>query len=670
METENILDNYQSVYKPKMKEEVANFFNMLTEKSKIDLTQAEELETKFNTADKKKKSIEFKLRISRNARQSFVIQIVFSIIFTLISIYYVYFTTTYRAQVALDSSNTSTGTVLYLFLALNVILALVLFVGIIVVPIIRALKASYQKYSMSNVKGILANEISNLVLALGTTLTFIFLSIVPNSNQYYGLYIASIVWLTFWSLMIFVDIALFIYFLIINKNINQHLEMANSELKSIGDEVKENLDPLYKICCLEGIKEILVDKIFPFIKLNFKTSQELMEIADIRDQKDYLLNNENERMSIKRVQSGFLNNAPFVSIIRNHRRYVNETYVGSTTVEYEKVRFKYVNGRQVKEKYMHTETLTASYRAPKPYYYDTSELIYYNDLMPQLEFKCSPDYVGNLNKKQLDKLIAKQSKMIRKLANDNINYQPIMGNLTFESLFNCKKRNNEKEFRMLFTPLAQKQYEKLLTSREISNDHNFDLAKLGKLHILKEQNLFALLTYERNLHQKLSPYWNTGVTYTNLKNSFIHTYVSGFDELFKTLAPFIAIPMYMEQEINYKFNNDWQNNLAAEEIESLLNRNISLRDGLKHPEASDYGLIFDVTKKSQNGDKVHFTVTTYGYKQIEHTEYISVKAGDNNRYDVPVNWIEYQEVKKISNLTLTVDNISPIDEFLQNTNSK
>ena len=89
-----------------------------------------------------------------------------------------------------------------------------------------------------------------------------------------------------------------------------------------------------------------------------------------------------------------------------------------------------------------------------------------------------------MNEKQIEKMIAKETKGFEKKArkaltdnNPNTNYVQF-GNNEFESLFGGENRDNEVEFRLLFTPLAQNNLIKLIKSKDgFGDDWYFQKAK-------------------------------------------------------------------------------------------------------------------------------------------------------------------------------------------------
>ena len=101
----------------------------------------------------------------------------------------------------------------------------------------------------------------------------------------------------------------------------------------------------------------------------------------------------------------------------------------------------------------HSETLRASVTAPYPEYYERTRLIYGNTAAPDLIFYRKPSGLagreGSLRFKW-DKFWLKRK--ARNLADGDF---AMLTNEEFEVAFNTSNRNNNQQFALLFTPLAQ-----------------------------------------------------------------------------------------------------------------------------------------------------------------------------------------------------------------------
>jgi len=108
----------------------------------------------------------------------------------------------------------------------------------------------------------------------------------------------------------------------------------------------------------------------------------------------------------------------------------------------------------------HSQVLTATVNKPCPRYYEQPYLVYANNAAPDLIFSRQDSDAEHMTEKQVDKKVAKDIKKLSKKSEKSItkgeNYT-VLSNSEFEVLFGATNRNNEVQFRLLFTPLAQRE---------------------------------------------------------------------------------------------------------------------------------------------------------------------------------------------------------------------
>ena len=136
-----------------------------------------------------------------------------------------------------------------------------------------------------------------------------------------------------------------------------------------------------------------------------------------------------------------------------------------------------------------SQTLTASLSKPYPEYNDYTELIYGNEAAPDLSFSRGPSGASNMNEKQIERAVKKGEKKLRKKAQaDMTDDDPTtnftqMANSEFDVLFGAIDRDNEVQFRLLFTPLAQQNMTALVKAKEPFGD-DFSFIKRGMLNYI------------------------------------------------------------------------------------------------------------------------------------------------------------------------------------------
>ncbi|MFV8476004.1 MAG1210 family protein [Mycoplasma sp. VS403A] len=666
MEIENVIDDYKTTYQPKINDEVEKYFDYLTEKSKINLDESKEISDKF-----KKESQEFnvaskKQRISNGWKKTAIIQLVYSLLISgfLIIVF-----------MMAKAGGTGFNEDKELLSSFGTICLFVGFVFLLVGSLVWSFKLGDKMREKQGKPRLFKKEISiitcinltiNSILAF-TTFFSIGLSLSVGSGELKIAKILIIVFLTLWLIFMVADIVMWIYFSKVSKTIQAQVDEIGARLFATNELLKNNLKPLKNLSTLDGIEKEIADKIFPFINLNVKTSQSAMEVASLWEVAASLIPNKRNK-SVRYVKSGVLNGFPFLYLSTKNMKYENVTYRGTMQVTYLKTCKVTRNGSSTVESYKYTETLVAYHTAPAPKYYVEDALYYYNDAAPSLSFIRTPNHADEFNKSQLNKFIKKQSKLFeneyKKAINKNTSFQPILGNLKFESLFNCLDRDNEAAYRLLFTPLAQKQYEKLLLTREFSDGDNFILNKQGNFHKLIKPQL-SHVEAKVPFDQYIESFDNWGLGYNELKEGFIQAYRQGMESLYKALVPFMAIPLYLDRQNNHELVNNYTENIAVEQLEADINsiKSDFYRDTLRH-EDSTGEQIYCVSNKNQNGNHVDYSITAYGHQEIPRVEYVTVKAGNGQKYQVPVEWIEYIEVEKTTDESELIKENTEINNFL------
>ena len=135
------------------------------------------------------------------------------------------------------------------------------------------------------------------------------------------------------------------------------------------------------------------------------------------------------------------------------------------------------------------ETLHAEVKKPGPYYSTMVSLVYGNDAAPELIFHRKPAEKGIFSAFFKKAKLAKKISTIRSQTNKAIKeggtFQGL-SNEEFDALFNALDRNNEIEFRLLFTPLAQQNYQDIFKNSPYGDD--FVFCKENKINKIESKN--------------------------------------------------------------------------------------------------------------------------------------------------------------------------------------
>ena len=338
------------------------------------------------------------------------------------------------------------------------------------------------------------------------------------------------------------------------------------------------------------------------------------------------------------MQSGSILGNPFI-LERNFVREIRDhTYEGRLTIHWTTVSGSGKNRTVIH----HSQTLIAHVTKPRPEYFEETWLVYGNEAAPRLSFSRGPSGVEKMNEKQLKKYVENfYNDLDKKTKNRGLDKKPftMMSNEEFEALFKAVNRDNDVEFRLLFTPLAQK--------------NMLDLIKNGKpygddFHFIKNKEL----NYIKSAHMQKAdidsdPNRFRSHDYDKAKNYFVNYIDNYFTAFYFDFAPLLCIPLY-QQHIAFEeiFKGTLDPNLTSFETEVMANKfDQSL---FKHIDSSTPAILKRefVKKNGNEGDEVN--IHAYSYKAIPHTEYVTKMGGDGLPHQVPVVWYEYIPLEQVT----------------------
>ena len=347
--------------------------------------------------------------------------------------------------------------------------------------------------------------------------------------------------------------------------------------------------------------------------------------------------------SVLGVVSGNIQGNPFVLQKTLEEKLEYKTYTGSLTIHWTTYS-RDSKGHTVS--HHHTETLHASIERLAPNYRTQTVLIYGNEAAPHLSFKRAYSNINTLkNEKEKEKAIKEGMKDIKKYADKAIkeggSFTPT-GNDEFDVFFGGLDRDNEVEFRLLFTPLAQSNMLSLLNDPEPYGD-DFYFVKSNMINIIASK-------HSQSFDYSANPSKFIGYDYEVCKNNFV-TYCDKYIEgLFFDLAPLLSIPLYqMHKPHEYIYDKEWGNNYSSFEQEAIAN---GMDQSCFRPNGADSSLplIIKSTGTTKFGKTDRVNLHTYSYHTTPMVEYISMLGGDGHHHNVPVHWIKYDEVHSDSQI--------------------
>lgn len=353
-------------------------------------------------------------------------------------------------------------------------------------------------------------------------------------------------------------------------------------------------------------------------------------------------NSFNADRSIVYSHSGLINGNPFVICRTKKMEMGSKTYHGTKTI-YWTTRERGADGKS--KTVQHSQVLTASVTAPYPGYYEKTRLIYGNTSAPDLIFyRKQSSLAGKEKSLSYKSNLRSLRKKARALTNADF---AMMTNEEFEVCFDTSNRNNNHQFALLFTPLAQESMLKLLKDKEVGFGDDFDFVKQKMINTIVPSHL-------QDLNLDLNPDQYLNFDYDKAKEDFYTINARYFRAIYFSLAPLLCVPMYQQIRPQHDiYGHDMQRQSAFWEHEALAN--FWGGDHFKHPECVTDCILKTEQQKERN-DKSTITVYAHGYRAEQRLTYISKCGGDGRSHNVPVYWNEYLPVTGSGHILMKEDN--------------
>lgn len=364
--------------------------------------------------------------------------------------------------------------------------------------------------------------------------------------------------------------------------------------------------------------------------------------------------------SVVGLMSGTIYQNPFVLLTQKSMNLFDKTYEGSLEISW--VTYSHDSqGNTITEH--HSQTLRATVTAPCPSYNLHTVLLYGNDAAPDLSFSRDPSGLNvNWTDHDVASKVKTRSKALQNKAKEAIkkgSSYTALGDDEFEALFGGENRDNEVEFRLLFTPLAQRSLLSLIKSREPYGD-DFTLQKDHKLNLVWAAHQLAG-RYEVNPID-----FTPMISVADLRDYYVQNTALLFTSIYFTFAPLLCVPLYTQYMGDYvqKDPKLWKSHISP--FEQELHANLFPKNELCHKDtATDCIVKTTLSEKLKNCDVLE--VTTHSFSATPQITYVSVHGGDGYYHDVPVHWIEYDPLKHVVPLSMSPCNDSSgLSENLKN----
>lgn len=443
------------------------------------------------------------------------------------------------------------------------------------------------------------------------------------------------------GLIVMAIAALVIWLTVFRKRKNSLQEIVDKKQKVVDklqNEAYQQMIPLNN-SFTNNIAPKLMEKTAPLIDfdeyLSSKTEDRIVE--QFGDKLDDSIDH-----STLVVQSGHINTNPFILRQTYQMEMRPEVYYGSLVITYTRV---VSDGKGGSRTITVTQTLHASITRPKPHYSVVTGLTYYTDAASKLSFYRTPAGMVGLSEKQIQKRVAKEDKENTKKAQSAVkkgqNYTKF-ANSKFEAYINSEKRDNELEYRLLFTPLAQNNF---VYSFSKHDDIYFDKRKcVNTIYSSHDTNMDYSGDASNYVH----------FDYEMIKENFIRYNMSFFEGLYFDMIPLLNIPLYHQHQSAPYIDNKKEKPISYYDSEVLVNK---FDPSYFKPRNCDTDVIL---KTELVGESL--TVTAYGFNAVDRVEFVPTLGGDGIMHPVPVPYYEYIRVDGTKHINLVSKKSETLDK--------
>ncbi len=386
----------------------------------------------------------------------------------------------------------------------------------------------------------------------------------------------------------------------------------------------------------------IIERTVPRLSFDpYFTQGRLSELHDLFGWSDEF----NDGKSVLGAQSGEINGNPFVFGRLLQMNWGVKTYSGSREVSWTETERDADGKLRTVRRY---QTLTAYVSKPIPEYSQDVLLIYGNDAAPKLTFTRTPSglsdasdgFFGRMRMKSQVKSLERFSRNL----DDQYGYT-IMGNREFEALFETRDRSDEVEYRLLFTPLAQKQMLALLRDKSVGYGDDFSFIKAHKINVVRAHHL-------ADADLDTDPAKFADFDFESVKSKFLSFCENYFKATYFALAPLLSIPLYQQTRTHEEI---WKGVVGPRPASFWEHEAIANYHGdasFRHPQSVTRNILKTRLVRREGGEST-VAVTAYGFRGEGRTDYVSVYGGDGDWHDVAVDWTEYLPVERTSEMCLS-----------------
>lgn len=422
------------------------------------------------------------------------------------------------------------------------------------------------------------------------------------------------------------------------KKLKKDRDDAQLTIEKLQKEAWQQMEPLNRLYDWDIFSRMMSQTV-PRLEFDpYFTTQRLADLKQVYGWDDSF----NKERSVIYSHSGLINGNPFVLCRTRKMDWGSKTYTGSLTIHWTTTE-RDSNGRYYTRH--HSEVLYASYTAPFPEYFEKTRLIYGNTAAPDLIFNRVKSGLagkeGTLSYKWNRRKLRKKSEDLK-----NSDYA-MMTNEEFEVAFDTHDRNNNQQYALLFTPLAQENMMAILSDNAVGYGDDFDFSKHRMINTIIPDHM-------QDLGLDMNPDQFRHFDFDKAATIFYTINANYFRAIYFALAPLLCVPMYQQiRPLHEIYGRDMMKRSAFWEHESLANCWGQSR--FKHPDCVTDCIIKTEQKEHADGSST-IQVYAHGYRVVKRTIYIGKFGGDGRMHDVPVVWDEYLPVIGQGQIQMQEDN--------------
>ena len=442
---------------------------------------------------------------------------------------------------------------------------------------------------------------------------------------------ASLKWRKFWRVVCCITIFLIpLVFLSINpkiKELQNKIREEERREKELLEQAKTQMRPLNQRLTDRDALD-MIEAVIPQFSFQPRLSRE--QEADMAQNFDFEDSDGDEQSTIDILAGSYQGN-PFFFGKKLICTEEWETYRGKLNIQWTETE-KNARGEEITV--TRTQVLEETVEAPKYCYHTQTVLHYCSQGGPDLSFGRKAGHWEGKNDRQIERAVRHSELERKRLADKAVKQNSgftSMANSLFESLFNALNRDNEHQFRLLFTPLAQNNMTALLRSGVgYGDDFSFEKRKRTN-HIISEHSQNREICLRAESYRSHS--------YDEIRENFLKKNEAFFKAVYFDFAPLLAIPLYQERPIGFRQTMPAsRQQYSTREYEVLANALDPAE--VVHPSTDSLAILKPRFIASRDGvDEI--CIDAYSYRIVSRTEYVPARGKDGRMHDVPVEWDEY-----------------------------